>query len=88
MIGQRLRPGGLAYVSYNVTTGWTSMVPLRALMRMMAAANPARSDLAVPEVMDTLDRIKAAGALFFQANPDAGEPAEGHAPARSTLHRA
>ncbi len=69
VIGQRLRPGGLAYVSYNVTTGWAGMVPLRALMRMVTAQNPDRTDLAVPAVLDYLDKMKAAGANFFAAYP-------------------
>src|SRR4051812_30922613 len=68
-IVRRLRPGGLAYLSYNVTTGWTAMMPVRALMRMQALASPERTDLAVPGVLDFVDRMKQAGALFFQANP-------------------
>jgi hypothetical protein len=59
------------YLSYNVTTGWTSMVPVRALMRTLAVASPERSDLAAPGVLDFIDRLKQAGALFFQANPTA-----------------
>jgi SAM-dependent methyltransferase len=69
VIARRLKPGGLAYLGYNVTTGWTSMVPVQALMRMLAAASPERSDLAVPGVLDHIDRLKQAGALFFNANP-------------------
>ena len=69
VISQRLRPGGLAYLSYNVTTGWTGMVPLRALMKMLADASPDRTDLAVPGIMEFIDRMKAAGSLFFQAHP-------------------
>jgi SAM-dependent methyltransferase len=69
VIRQRLRPGGLAYVSYNVTTGWAAMVPLRRLMCMLEEANPARTDLAAPAVLDFIERMRTAGALFFQANP-------------------
>jgi SAM-dependent methyltransferase len=68
-VGKRLKPGGLVYLSYNVTTGWTSMAPLRSLMRMLGVASPERSDIAVPGVLDFVDRLKQAGALFFQANP-------------------
>ena len=68
-IGRRLKPGGVAYLSYNVTAGWTSMVPVRALMRALAQASPERSDLAVPGVLDFIDRLKQGGALFFAANP-------------------
>jgi SAM-dependent methyltransferase len=68
-IAKRLKPGGLVYLSYNVTTGWTSMLPVRALMRMLAVASPERTDAAVPGVLDYVDRLKQAGALYFQANP-------------------
>lgn len=69
VIRQRLRPGGLVYLSYNVATGWAGMLPLRALMRMLLETSAARSDLAVSEILDTIDRLKSAGSLFFQANP-------------------
>jgi SAM-dependent methyltransferase len=68
-VARRLKPGGLVYLSYNVTTGWTAMVPMQALMRMLAVASPERSDLAAPGVLDFIDRLKQAGALYFQANP-------------------
>lgn len=68
VIRQRLRPGGLAYLSYNVSTGWSGMLPLQALMRMLAEASPSRTDQAAVEAMDRIDRLKAAGALFFPAN--------------------
>jgi SAM-dependent methyltransferase len=68
-VAKRLKPGGLVYLSYNVTTGWSSMVPVRALMRMLAVASPERSDAAVPGVLDFVDRMKQAGALYFQAHP-------------------
>ena len=69
VIRQRLRPGGLAYVSYNVTTGWSAVLPLRQLMWMLADANPARTDLAAAGTLDFIDRMRQAGALFFQGNP-------------------
>jgi len=63
LIGRRLRPGGLAYLGYNTMTGWASMVPIRSLMRMLAEG---RSDLAIPGILDILDRIKQAGARYFE----------------------
>ncbi|HSZ88487.1 MAG TPA: class I SAM-dependent methyltransferase [Acetobacteraceae bacterium] len=68
-VAKRLKPGGLVYLSYNVTTGWTGMVPVRVLMRMLTVASPERTDLAVPGVLDFVDRLKQAGASFFTANP-------------------
>ena len=69
LLGRSLRPGGMAYLSYNVLTGWSPMVPLRALMHMLSDASPERTDLGVAGVLDMLDRMKAAGAGFFGANP-------------------
>jgi SAM-dependent methyltransferase len=68
-VARRLKPGGLAYLSYNVTTGWASMLPLRVLMRMVSAGSPERTDVAVPAVLDYVDRLKQAGAVYFQAHP-------------------
>jgi hypothetical protein len=45
------------------------MVPVRVLMRMLTVASPERTDLAVPGVLDFVDRLKQAGASFFTANP-------------------
>jgi SAM-dependent methyltransferase len=69
VIGRWLRPGGLAYLSYNVTTGWAAMQPVRALMRTLLQTRQERTDLAVGGVLDYLDGLKAAGAGFFAANP-------------------
>jgi hypothetical protein len=69
VIGQRLKPGGLAYVSYNVATGWASMLPVRALMRLLANVSSDRSDEAVMGVLDYLDILKDAGPGYFVANP-------------------
>ena len=68
-IAKRLKPGGLVYLSYNVATGWGPMVPLQTLMRMLTQASPERTDLAVPAMLDFVDRLKQAGAAFFQVNP-------------------
>ena len=69
IVGRRLRAGGLAYFSYNVTTGWAGMVPLRALMRMLSAASGERSDRSVAATWTALDKLKDGGAAFFAANP-------------------
>lgn len=69
VIGQRLRAGGLAYLSYNVTTGWASMLPVQTLMRALTRSNQGRSDQAASEILDYLDGLKDAGAHFFAANP-------------------
>ena len=66
--GRYLRPGGLAYVSYNTAAGAAAVGPLRTLMRLAADATPGRSDLAVPGILDLVDRLRQGGALYFQTN--------------------
>jgi SAM-dependent methyltransferase len=68
-IGRRLRAGGLAYIGYNVTTGWGAMTPIHTLMRLMAESRPERTDLAVPAIFEQVTRLKDAGARFFPTNP-------------------
>ncbi len=46
-IEQRLKPGGLVYVSYNCMPGWAQVAPLQRLLREHAMRNPDRSDLQV-----------------------------------------
>jgi SAM-dependent methyltransferase len=35
IIRQRLRPGGIVYVSYNCLPGWAPIVPIRHLMSLI-----------------------------------------------------
>jgi SAM-dependent methyltransferase len=69
VIGQRLSPGGIAYMSYNVPTGWTGMPPVRVLMRLLTEASQERTDIAAGSVFDILERMKNAGAAMFQVHP-------------------
>lgn len=69
IIGRRLRPGGLAYISYNVATGWAAMPPIRLLMRQLAEVDQRRTDQSVPDIFQTLDRLKTGGAAYFTAHP-------------------
>ena len=64
-----LRPGGLAYVSYNLSTGWAGMEPLRLLMRQLAEQGRRRTDQEVPDIVGIVDQLKAGGARFFAAHP-------------------
>jgi SAM-dependent methyltransferase len=68
-IGQHLKPGGLVYLGYNVTTGWSAMLPVRTLMQLLAEASPERTDAVIPAVLDFVERVRKAGALFFQVHP-------------------
>lgn len=77
---RKLAVGGIMYVSYNTTPGWSASMPLRHLMTMHA-------DLASPEGAGIVDRIEAAigfteklietGAGYFRANPIVAERVKG-----------
>jgi SAM-dependent methyltransferase len=69
IVGQRLRAGGLAYLSYNVTTGWAAIMPARTLMRTLMRSGQQRADQAAVGIFDYLDSLREAGAAFFAANP-------------------
>ncbi|MSP03195.1 MAG: methyltransferase domain-containing protein [Acetobacteraceae bacterium] len=69
VFGRWLRPGGLAYISYNATSGWSGVEPIRLLMRQLAVMGQRRTDQEVPDIFKTLDQLKTGGSLFFQAHP-------------------
>ena len=78
VIGQRLAPGGIAYVSYNVSTGWAGIAPIAALMRLLAEASPERrTDLALDSVFDALEKMRDAGAKMFVDHADLGARLDG-----------
>jgi hypothetical protein len=68
-IGRLLRSGGLAYLSYNVATGWAGVEPIRLLMRQLAETSQRRTDQSVAGIFQLLDQLKTGGATFFRAHP-------------------
>jgi len=67
-IGQKLKPGGLVYVSYNCMPGWAQAAPLQRLMRMYAEHRPGRSDRQAEAALAFANRLKEAEALYFKVN--------------------
>lgn len=73
---RHLAVGGVFYISYNTTPGWSAAVPLRHLMTLHAG-------LASPETLGLAPKIDAAvafaqsladaNAAYFRANPGAAE---------------
>jgi SAM-dependent methyltransferase len=65
----QLKPGGIAYVSYNTLPGWTAMEPVREVLK----AEYDRAVGALPErVKAALTHVRAiekAQPLFFRLNP-------------------
>lgn len=69
IFGRRLRPGGLGYLSYNVSAGWSDVEPIRLLMRQLAEADLRRTDQSVGEIFQVIDQLRTGGATFFRAHP-------------------
>lgn len=69
---RKLKPGGVVYVSYNVTPGWSPTVPLRHLLELHAerAGTEAAGILArMDAALDFAEKLGDAGSLYFKAHP-------------------
>jgi SAM-dependent methyltransferase len=67
---RHLKPGGLFYISYNITPGWSPSIPLRHLLTQHAES--VGKGPIVDRINDSLEftqRVVDAGALYFKANP-------------------
>jgi SAM-dependent methyltransferase len=68
-IRERLRPGGLVYISYNTLPGWASVMPLRRLMVDQASLRKGPIAARVSEALAFAETLKTAGAAYFNQNP-------------------
>jgi SAM-dependent methyltransferase len=68
-IDQHLTDGGLAYVSYNAMPGWSSMEPVRGLLK--AEFDRAPGDLAsrVKAAIEAVRAVEKAQPIYFNQNP-------------------
>ncbi len=67
----RLRPGGLAYVSYNCLPGWAPLAPLRQLMLDMKRQQQDGSERQLARALYVLSELRQGNAPYFLANPAA-----------------
>jgi SAM-dependent methyltransferase len=79
VITQRLRRGGLAYVSYNCQPGWSAEVPLRRLLRELAMAANGDTAIRTREAVDRLGAFAALPFRYFKASPAAAEAVDSYA---------
>lgn len=68
-IKQKLRPGGLVYISYNTLPGWAPVMPLRRLMVDEAGLRSGPIAPRVNEALAFAESLKLAGAAYFNHNP-------------------
>ena len=64
-IRRTLVPGGFVYVSYNVTTGWAAMLPVREAIRAHVQTDDKKSDIAVQSAVATMVQLERDGARSF-----------------------
>lgn len=66
---RRLRPGGLAYISYNCLPGLAPLMPLRRLAKELADRQTGSRADRVRGALAEANRLSGHEALFFQQNP-------------------
>lgn len=72
-VRDRLKPGGLFYLSYNAMPGWAAVAPLRRLMReLVPGAAGARGTLdRARDGVAFAQRLADSGAAYFASHPTA-----------------
>src|SRR5262245_38112942 len=71
VVAERLKPGGLLYVSYNSQPGWSAEVPLRRLLVELAAIAAGDSADRSRAAAESLRQLAQRKARYFTANPEA-----------------
>ncbi len=66
---RRLRPNGLAYVSYNCMPGWAPLAPIRRLILEVKQRNPGSSANQISLALDLIEKLWRADAGYFVMNP-------------------
>jgi hypothetical protein len=72
IIRRKLAVGGICYLSYNCTPGWSPSIPLRDLMVLHASVAGAEGEGIIKRIDASIgfaQRLADAGALYFKANP-------------------
>lgn len=72
-IRDRLKPGGVAYISYNSLPGWAASMPLRELIIRRATSQSGPLPARIDESIAFAKRLKEMNARFFTNNPRAGD---------------
>lgn len=67
---RKLKPGGIFYISYNTTPGWSPAMPLRHIMKehsKRASTGPMAHK--IDQALTFMQAMADAGASYFKANP-------------------
>ncbi len=71
LVSSKLKPGGLAYLSYNALPGWAGVEPLRQLILARAALLPGKTLEGAKLGLDFAKALSDVGAYYFASNPAA-----------------
>jgi SAM-dependent methyltransferase len=66
---RRLRPNGVAYVSYNCMPGWAPLAPIRQLMLEVKRRTPGSSENQLALALDLIGELWRRNAGYFVMNP-------------------
>ncbi|WP_294642518.1 class I SAM-dependent methyltransferase [uncultured Aureimonas sp.] len=69
IVRQRLRPGGIVYVSYNCLPGWAPIAPIREMMAICRDRSRSGANGTILEARALLNELVRAGADCFRDNP-------------------
>jgi len=68
ILERRLRPGGVAFVSYNCMPGWAPLRPIRNLFLEVKRGNPGSSEHQLAVALDLIEKLWRGNAGYFAAN--------------------
>ena len=68
VLRDRLKPGGMVYVSYNCMPGWAAFTPVQRLLRELVVRRRGRSDENTVAALAFVDQLAARGARYFSAD--------------------
>jgi hypothetical protein len=77
---RKLAVGGIMYVSYNTTPGWSAAIPLRHLMRLhleLASSEAQGLSSRIDQSLDFAESVVNSNAAYFRANPNVAEKLKG-----------
>lgn len=69
IIATKLKPGGLAYASYNCLPGWSAELPLRRLLLELADQESGNSEQRASAALGQLQRLSNPSFRYFRDNP-------------------
>jgi SAM-dependent methyltransferase len=77
-IHEKLKPGGLVYLSYNCLPGWAVEAPVRRLLLELVVSESGDTAQRAEQALGELQRLIAGNPRYFSANPAAAAAVESY----------